>query len=172
MGVKTALLLVVIGVVVAATAFVGYNMVYAPQQSQVRLIQGKITQEQANQTMQAEVATLLRQVEEHRKRLPPERDASWLLDQVLPIAERNGLRLNTITRQPPSPVGDLTRLSISLDGSASYHQLGAFVDELERAESYLHVERLQMSPPDATGKSAVQLLISTAFVPPIVNQPR
>jgi Tfp pilus assembly protein PilO len=172
---KPPLLLVMVTLVVAVTGFLGYNNIHAPHQTQVRVIQNQIAEEQATQTMQADVAALLDQVERYRKRLPQERDPAWLVTQVLPIADRHGLQFTSISRETPLDVGGITRLTISLQGTGSYHQVGAFVDELERSEMYLRVERLQLSPPvgDAPAETgAVSLAINTLYMAPAVNQPR
>lgn len=172
---KPTLLLVIVGLVVALTGFGGYNAIYAPHQTQVRLIRSQIADEQANQAMQAEVAGLLEQVERFRKRLPPERDPAWLVEHVLPIADRAGLQFDSIGRDVPQDIGALTRLSITLQGTGSYHQVGAFVDELERSEPYFRVDRLVLGPPPAAAppeKGMVQMVVSTVYVPPVVTQPR
>jgi Tfp pilus assembly protein PilO len=169
-------LTVMIGLVVVVSGFVGYNNIYKPHEAEVRQIQTKIAEETANQTMQADTAAVLKQVESYRKRLPPARDPAWLADQVLAIADRTGLQLSSIGRDAPAEVGGgLTRLSVSLSGFATYHEVGAFVDEVERSQSYLRIEKLTISPSgDATTgeKGSVQIQVSSVYVPPVVNQPK
>ena len=78
---KPTLLLGVIGV--AFMGFLGYHRINGWQQQQARLTQTQIAQEQDNQEVQADVASLLSQIEHYRKRLPREPDPSWLVREVV-----------------------------------------------------------------------------------------
>jgi len=165
---KPTLLLGMIGV--AITFLVGYHMIYVRQRIQGQLIESQIAQEQADQQMQGEVATLLHRIERYRKRLPPAPDTSWLVREVVAIAQETGVELTSITQEAPQPLQRFTALSISLQFHASYHTLGALVDQIERSDQFLRVEQLGItSLPEDDGTVAVQLTVSTLFVPPAVN---
>ncbi len=162
------LLLGLIGVVLAG--LFGYHGIYAPKQKQVRVIQTQITDEQTNQQAQANVAGLLKQVEQYRDRLAPEPDTSWLAREVVALSKGVGVQLSAINQDAPQAVKKFTRLSISLQFSASYHQVGQFLDALERSDRFLHVDRLDMGRPAEDGKSAiVRLTVSTFYVPPVAK---
>ena len=141
-----------IGISVAIAGLVGYNLIHLPQQEQVDLIQAQRAEEQASQQMQADVALLLQQVEQYRARLPQEPDTALLVRDVVKHAERVGVTLKTITQESPREFVQFTRLTAQLEGSASYHELGAFVDALERSDLFIRVgmfeaSRSRLDPP-------------------------
>lgn len=159
------LLLGLIGVALAG--LFGYHGIYAPKQEQVRVIQAQIADEQTNQQAQVNVAGLLQQVEQYRKRLAPEPDTSWLVREVVALSKGVGVQLSAINQDAPQVFQKFTSLSISLQFSASYHQVGQFLDALERSERFLHVDRLDMGNSMEDGKSViVRLAVSTLYVPP------
>lgn len=156
------------GIGVALSALLGYNVIHVPQQEQVRLSQAQVAEEQATQQVQAEVAALLSQVERYRTRLPEEPDPAALVRDVVELAQQSGVQLTSITRgTPETPQGfsDVTRLTVDLAGSASYHQLGAFLDALERSERFLRVERFAISRARDQEPTAVQMSVSTLYLP-------
>ncbi|MBI2104709.1 MAG: type 4a pilus biogenesis protein PilO [Candidatus Omnitrophica bacterium] len=134
----------------------------------MRLIQAQIADEQATQRLQADVAALLRQAEQSRKRLPEEPDPSLLVHDVVALAQQAGVQLTSISRETPQTFRRFTRLAVILQGTASYHQLGAFLDALERSERFLRVERFEISRPTELGPASVHLSISTLYVPPVL----
>ncbi len=160
-------LVFLIGISVAIAGLAGYNVGYVPQQEQVRLTQVQRFEEQANQQLQAEVAALLNQVERYRTRLLPVPDTALLVRKVVALAGQSGVTLGRITQETPKTFPQFTRLTVQLEGSASYHQLGTFLDDLEQSDLFIRVGRLQASrstqgddhPGDFT------LSVSTLFVP-------
>ena len=162
------LLLGLIGVALAG--LFGYHGIYAPKQEQVRVIQAQITEEQTNQQAQMTVAGLLLQLEQYRKQLAPEPDTSWLVREVVALSKRAGVQLTTINQDAPESLQKFTRLGVSLQFSASYHQIGLFIDELERSDHFFHIDRFVIGHPAQEGKSStVQLTVSTLYVPPLTK---
>ena len=161
-------IVLLIGASVAISGLVGYNMVYTPQQEQVRLTQAQIAEEQANQEMQAEVSALLRQVERHRTRLPDTPDPSVLLRDVVELAQRSGVQLTNVMRETPQELAKLTVLRVNLQLDATYHQLGAFLDALERSDRFMRVERLRVARVEPDQPASVNLVVSTLYVPPVL----
>jgi Tfp pilus assembly protein PilO len=167
MMIKPTLLLGGIGV--ALTALLGYNFVYGPFQRQVGLIRLQLAEEQATQQTQGEVAAMLREVEQHRKRLPQDPEPSWLVREVVALSQKAGVQVSAITQEPPSLNEQFTRLAVTLQVSASYHQLGAFLDEVEHSDHFIQVDRVRMNRAQGTGPIAIELTLSTLYLPPIVN---
>ena len=157
------------GTGIAILWLVGYNLIYAPQQVQMRLIQAQRAEEQATQQTQAEVAALLQQVEQYRKRLPQEPDPSLLVKDVVELAQRSGVQLKSIVRDAPQVLPQFTRLLVHLDVSASYHQLGTFLDDLERSEHFMRVEHLTVTRQANNGPAAIQLTVIALYVPPVLQ---
>lgn len=165
---KPTLLIGVIGL--ALTGWIGYHGIYARQQERVHLIQAQVAQEQANQDAQQQVATLLAQIEQYHKRLPPEPDPSWLVREAVAIGQKAGLELTTITKESPQQFQQFTRLAINLHFTATYHQLGTFLDHLEQSDHFIRVEHLAVNgPQEARGPASVELVLSTIYLQPVVS---
>ena len=63
----------------------------------------------------------------------------------------------------------MTRLGVSLQVSASYHQLGAFLDRIERAPVFIRVDRADLSGASDTHPSSertIHVVLSTLYIPP------
>lgn len=146
---------------------VGYNNLYARQQGQVRLTQRLIAQEQADQEAQQQVTALLDQIERYRAQLPPEPNPSWLVDQAVTAGRAAGIEFSSISPQPAQAGKFFTRLSAGFKFSATYHQLGEFLDQLERSGSYVRVESLDVNRTRTlqAGAPIVDITLSTLHVP-------
>lgn len=147
---------------------VGYNWIHVPGRKQLRVIQNQVTQEQLHQRTAAEINAARQDIERYRTRLPLEPDPSWLVRQLRPLAEHAGVQVVVITQEPPRELSHFTRLAVSLDISATYHQLGAFLDAVERADRFIQVEQVQFSTTNAKPgqPGSITLRFSTLYVPP------
>ena len=163
---KPVVLIGAIGVV-ALVSGVGYNTLYKPQQKRAESIHTQIGKELLRQRTLKDVAALLQQLEWSRKRLPEEPDPGWLVRQVVGIAQQGkaGVQLTSITQDTPQDVGAFTRLAISVKVTASYHSLGTFLDELERAEHFIRVDQIEVRPSDGKDLPTTELVLSTVYVP-------
>ncbi len=165
---KPTLLLAAMGV--ALTGMFGYHAIYARQQAQLRVIRSQITDAQADQGTQQVAAGLMKELEGYRKRLAPEPDPSWLVRETMSLMNASGLQLTSVAQEAPRAVSTtpFTRLSISLQCRGTYHQVGEFVDRLERAGVFIKVETLDLAPPVKDGLSTARLVISTVHAPSVV----
>ena len=154
--------------VVAMVGAFAYTGVYVPSQRQVQLIQAQQTQERANQRTQADVASLLKTIEQDRKRLPKEPDPSWLVRETVALAQKAGLEITSINQEDPQGFPGFTRLAVNLQVTASYHQLGAFLDDIEHAESFIRVDRINLGHTTMRDEAlaSIQLVFSTIYLPP------
>ena len=158
-------LALVVGIVLALTIFIGYHAIYLPQRKTVASLEAKVTEELATQEMQKDVAVLLERLDHYRVRLSGEPDPSWLTREVVALSQKNGVQLTSVTQDLPQRLGDFTRLGVSLQFSASYHQLGAFLDALERSQYFIKVERVSVTRAQREGLADIQLILSTLYVP-------
>jgi len=152
---------------IAGVLLVGYNILTRHQET-VHLIHAKIEEEYATQRAQAEVAALVGQLEHGRKRLPGTPDPSWLVTAVVALAEQEHLRFTTINQESPRALQQFTKLAATLEFTASYHQLGSFLDRIERSERFIRVEQLEVTAPRADGEEAsIRVTLSTVYLPPV-----
>ena len=170
LSVKPSVLVGAIGV--AIVFLVGYNWIYVPGRKQVGVIRAQIAQEQLRQRTAAEINTLLQEVERYRKRLPPEPAPSWLVRELRPLAEGANVQLIRIAQEPPRTLSQATRLAVSLDIVASYHQLGAFLDAVERSERFIQVEQIAFHATNAKRGEAPSMTVrfsTLSLTPPTAS---
>ena len=160
---KPATVITFIGLVVVG--LIGSRAVYLPQQAQVRRLQAEIAEEQATQELRAAAAAQFQQLAQLRNRLPPEPDPSWLVSRLVELARRSGISLTSITQQSSQELSMFRRLAVSAQFTASYHELGTFVDAIERAQEFLRVDRLSITQPNASPQITVDMEVSTLYVP-------
>ncbi len=157
-------------IIIGAAGLFGYNMIYMPKQAQVAEIRAKIAQERQTQEAQAELAILLRQFEDNRKRLPPEADSAWFTRKILDVVQESGIQLANISQQPSQVYQGFTHYSVNLSFAASYHALGKFLDEIERADSFFRIERIAVASPMSVGSNPqIELVLGTIYVPPAIG---
>lgn len=159
--------LVTSAVVLVVGAPVGYNL-WTKNQESVRLVQARIAEERSTQQAQVELAATLRRIEQYRKRLAPEPNPSWLVNEVLAMGEQAGLQVTTISQEVPQELPQFTRLAVDLEFTTSYHQLGTFLSRIEGADRFfIRVESLDVTPlRDTGGPVSVRLVLSTVYMPP------
>ena len=164
---KTSSVIGVIGV--ALVGWLGYNNPYVPQQRQAQQLVAHIAQEQANQRTQVEVAEQLQRIERYRARLAQEPDLSSLVRDVVTLAQTAGLQVTSLNQELPQQRGFATRLGVTLQLTASYHQLGAFVAALERSQHLIRIERIRMTRPEqGEDPATIQMVLSTLHLPPLL----
>lgn len=165
-------LLLVGATIVAITGLIGYHRVYAPRRNEVLSIQQQIREEQASQAALQGIVVVLKRLEQYRKRLPTEPDPSWLVREVVQLAQDTGVQFTTIAQEPTRSIDQFTRLAVGLHFTATYHQLGAFLDRVERAEPFILIERVEVSGQrDTNGAGGVRIVLSTLYAPFPVSKP-
>ena len=167
MNVKPPFLIAMIGV--AVTGLIGYNFVHVPQQRQVLRIQGELAAEQTRHQTAASVADALQRVEAYRQRLPDKPDPSWLARQLVALAEQSGVQLSTIQRELPHQTEQFTQLSVKIHIAGTYHQLGTFLDQIERAPVFIRVDNAEIaragSDVNSKDLASIALTLSTFYLP-------
>ena len=160
--------LMVSGIIVAALmAYVGHQHVYAPTQRALGILRQQLAEETATQELRVQLARSLDDFESLRKQFPQDSSMESLLHEVTQHALEQGIQLQSIVPQDRKDLRDATQLSVQLQASASYHQLGKFISGLETASPFMWVEDLQFNrPPGSSGETTVvRLIVSTLFVP-------
>jgi len=157
-------------IIVAFAGWLGYYTVYRGQEAERARLQAALHEERTNQRNQADVAAVLEEIERYRQRLSPTADTSWLVKEVLALADAVGVQLTRIVPEPTRDLGGVSRLGLDLQFLASYHELGAFLDRLEHAPPFIRVDRVELMPTGTTGqdqKATSHVVLSTFYVPPV-----
>ena len=163
---------IIFAIIVATACGIWYYGIHVPAQNEVQLIQKQIAEEQTSQGTTMDVAALLAQIERYRARLPEEADPSWLSQQLVTLAQRSGVQVASITQEAPQQSDRFTRLAVNLQLTASYHQLGAFLDAVERSPHLIRVERLTVDRTEGEERGRAQVTFSTIVLPSLVPDAR
>ena len=154
----------------ALTYVIGYHGMYTHHNKRAQQIEAQIVQEQTQRKAKEEVAALLKQMEQSREQFSPSPDAAWLVREAVSLGRKAGLELKTISQEDPKKVQQFTYLSANLRFTATYHQLGTFLDYLERSGRFIRIDRLEINEPQKEGGSApVEVVLSTLYLPPEVG---
>ena len=160
-------------IVLCFAAFFGYNTIHLQHRQRLQALQAQLNEEQATQELRVQVAHTLKQIERLRKRLPQEPETEWLVREVGRLAQGAGVQLTSINPQAPKPLQDATQLTVSVQFTAPYHQLGGFLSTIENASSFLRVDSLDVSPSRTAAADEhaadIRMTISTFHVPPLVG---
>ena len=154
--------------VLCIAGYFGYNVIYLRNRQQLDLLQAQLAEQQETQNVRVQVAQSLKQIEQFRKRLPPQAETEWLVSQINRLAQSAGVQFASINPQPPKPVQEFTWLSVTVQFTGSYHQLGQFVSTIENAEPFLRIDGLEISPPRQGAAIEVRMTVSTLCVPALV----
>lgn len=156
------------GVLVAAiTGYVGHQTIYRDAQRTMTTLRAQLTDQQQTQGVREQAAKSLQEIERLRQRLPQTLETEWLVREVSRLAEEADLRLATILPISPKQVVGLEgvmTLSVALEFTASYHQLGKLLSMVESAPAFIRVDELILAR-TGEGLAKVQLTVSTLHVP-------
>ena len=173
-------MLVLIGLLAVLVLWVYYAYILAPpvqrvwqMGGEVRALRGQLRDvEQAivqEPQLRQQHRQLAGEVEKLRTALPSEEELPAVIERLSGLASQTGVKLQLITPSPPASGPALYKeIPIDIEALAGFHQLGTFLDILERSDRFMRVERLRVARQDRGRPAAVQLVISTIYVPPVV----
>lgn len=156
-------------IVLALVAFFGYK-VFSHEHARATRLRDAIQHERTLEDRRVQLERSLELVDAYRKRLAPEAEATWLLQEVGHVATESGVNLSAASPRKPRQLDQFTQLSVALHFTSSYHQLGQFVSRLEAAERFLRVDELtlrMLDPESPDPQADVELVVSTLYMPPV-----
>ncbi len=124
------------------------------------------------------VKRLIDEVRAIRGQFAPTAEAEWLVKRLTAHVQEAGLRMESIVPHTPVSVQEFQQVSVTVQLSASYHQLGKLLSQLENSDELVWVQDLDITKPreqpgwgvDATRTRAstlphVRLTLATLYVP-------
>ncbi len=154
-------------VILALCAYFGYHVAYVRPGKAVELIQQQLTEARQKHELQQVVVSSLYALEQQRTRFAERADPDWLLQEISQLTKAAGLEARAVSPHPAQTRGDVTVLRVSLQFSATYHELGRFLSRIESHPRFLQVDDLQLIARGAeSGHADVRLTLSTLHVPP------
>jgi len=146
----------------------GFRFIHAPYQHNRSVIADAIEQEKEDQRLRKDTTTLLQEVAWHRGRLAPEADPSWLVREVLVLCQNAGVRVINVGEQTRKPMKEFEHLGVKLRLKGSYHEMGRFVDLVERSKNLLRIEDFELNRPrDYKGVASVNVVIGALYLPSV-----
>ncbi|MCM8813453.1 MAG: type 4a pilus biogenesis protein PilO [Candidatus Omnitrophica bacterium] len=80
------------------------------------------------------------------RRIPAQRDFTAYLELLSQLAGKNGVKIVAIEPQPvvEDPALFYVKIPVFIDAGAGYHQLGAFINDIEFSEKCMKVEAVKI----------------------------
>lgn len=150
--------------ILVVSGLFGYQRVYVSSRQELSRLREQLREQQQAQELRVQLARSLQELERFQQQLPPEPETEWLIREVGRLAQKAGVQLASITPQNPTKLDAFTRVAVTLQFQASYHQLGEFVSAIENATSFLRVDQLEVSGGQQR-TTPILLTVSTVYVP-------
>ena len=150
-------------IVLAVGGYFGYHNAYVGPQEKLERVEQELKEAHEEQSLRTHVASSLQALEERQRRLAPKPDRSLLLQVADRLAQEAGIEITSISPEPHGEWGDFTRVAVSLEFTATFHELGHFLSGVERAEPSIRIEHLDLSPVRRSEGARVRLLLSTLY---------
>lgn len=120
-----------------------------------------------------------------RGQFAPTSDTEWLVNRLASRVQEAGLRMESIVPHAQVSVQDFQQLSVTVQLSAGYHQIGALLSQLENSDELIWVQELDIARPQeqagwgseaARARSStlprVRLTLATLYVPEEIEWPK
>jgi len=159
-------------IILAFAAYFGYHDGYVRPQDALGQVAKQRREAEQVRELRTRVAATLTTFEQQRHSLPRKLDPDWLMQEIGRLAREVGVHITSLTPQAPRQFSDGTLLSVSVNFTTSYHNLGQFVSRLESSGALLRIDELELTPDpgrQGTGVANIRLLVSTLYVPPVLE---
>ena len=158
-------------IVLALAARVGYVNIYLSGQEELRHVREEQHRLEEFQNLRLQVASALDQAERLRTKFGQKAEPDGLMQEVDRLAQKVGIELGRIGPEQTREASGFLYLAISLEVTCTYHELGRFLSEIESSDTFfIRVNELDVSRiGDAQGSAAAKLVLSTLYVPPLLE---
>jgi len=130
--------------IVVCTIFIGLVFIYIPFENKAKEFKSKISVEKDKNDIIARINTTGKRLEFYSKSLPEAKDTSWLLKEISRISSEEGIETSSIESGDLKEKDLYSKLNVTLNVYASYHQLGVFLSRVESEEKFFRIESLNM----------------------------
>ena len=165
-------------VLVAGAAVAGFWKFYVTdmeadiQMRQLRLTsvradiaKGLATARRLNE-FRAQVDSLEQHLDSLKAVLPEQKDVADILRRVQGLAKQSNLSIQRFTPQPPKGQALYSELPYKLQAEGTYHNLGAFLDQISRFHRIINVSdiTIKAKAPQTSTATIVAECVATTFV--------
>lgn len=110
--------------------------------------------------MENQIGKKLAELKKIREELPVVKESSQFLGEVAKIAGQLNIKLVTISALPIERYGEYTKISVKLDITTTYNELGNFVCKLETAKRFINIDEVSAQLTGKAEKKVVLLDVS------------
>ncbi len=172
--------LIAVTVVFAVVAYIDFSFILKAQVKSLAAVKSKASKLRADiQTVKKDIALMRQNKDKGKaafpvKRIVSEGELLSLLGRISEIAKENLVKVSQIspqkTNRAPVKSGQkqspFIQVLIRLDISCGYHNLGAFINDLENSEYAISAENIKITPISPIGQVENVLLTLKTYVKP------
>ena len=141
-------LIIVNAVIIALVLVIGAMFIYMPFTDKNKSMRANILIERDKNILIGKIKALNKYLKVYNKRIPEGGGVSWLLGEISSMASKENIEVSSIKPGNPDDYGLYTKLSVIVDATATYSQLGRFIAEIESSEKFLKVESVNIKRMD------------------------
>jgi len=139
---KLSKIVILSAIVVIVTIVVAVAVIYLPFLNKTKSLRSQILTERDRNVLIGKIRALGKHLKVYKKRIPEQRDVSWLLREVSDMATKEEIEISSIKPGIPEDRGLYTKLFVTMDTISTFHQLGKFVSIVESSEHFLRVDNI------------------------------
>ena len=144
-GNKLIIISAIIGALVLA---IGVMFIYTPFAYKSKSLRSDILKERDKNVLIGKIKALNKHIKVYDKRIPEAGGVSWLLGEASRMAFKEQIEVSSKKPGNPEDYGLYAKLSVVLDISCTYDQLGKFISAIESSEKFLKVESVYIKRMD------------------------
>jgi len=136
--------------IIILTIAAGTMLIYRPFAGKNTSLRAEILKERDKNILIGKIRAFARHLKVYEKRIPESGGVSWLLGEVSDIASKE--KIDVVSVKPGSPEDYVlyTKVSVIVDSSCTYDQLGRFISTVESSEKFLKIENINIKRMDAS----------------------
>jgi len=136
--------IIIAAAIIVFAIFIGAVFIYTPFKNATKELESKISVEKNKNALIGKINILGRNLEGYRKKIAEKEDPSWLSKEISRIVSEEGIEVSSVEPGVVEKRDLYTKLDVTLDVYATYHQLGAFLSRIESEDRFFRVGSLNM----------------------------
>ncbi len=145
-------LIIVSTVIVVLVLAIGAMFIYLPFTYKNKSLRADILKERDKNLLIGKIKALGKYIKVYDKKIPDAEGVSWLLSEVSNRASKERIEISSIKPGNPENYGLYTKLSVIVDMSSTYNQLGEFIAGIESSGKFMKIESVNMKRMDIDEK--------------------
>ncbi|MDP2921617.1 MAG: type 4a pilus biogenesis protein PilO [Candidatus Omnitrophota bacterium] len=134
--------------IIILTLATGVVFIYRPFAGRNTSLRTEILKERDKNILIGKIRAYAKHLKVYEKRIPESGGVSWLLGEISNIASKEKIEIGAIKPGNPEDYGLYTKVSVIIDSSSTYEQLGRFIAAVESAEKFLKIENVNIKRMD------------------------